>query len=215
MLFGDVVRSRQRRRAATAWLESLCRLLDELYSGQRVAAFEFTQGDEIQGLLRPDADPFRAVLEASLRPHAGEGGVPVMRWAIAYGNVDPGRGPATRRSGDAFLAARDLIELADHQGDALLCRTGDARTDALLDGTAPVLAAMIEAMTDRQRLIAHLALVDGLRQAQVAERLGVSRPTVSVAWSRADIRNVGRLAQAVRSIWAEGIGRTATPGALA
>lgn len=207
VLFGDVVRSRERSRAAVAWLESLCRLLDALYGSERLAAFEFTQGDELQGLLRPAADPFRAVLEAALRPHDGPDGVPAMRWAVVHGQVDRGRGPATRRTGDAFVLARQTIEQADHQDDGLLCRTGDAWSDALLERTAPVLSGMIGAMTDRQRLIARLALIDGLRQADVADRLGIARPTVSVAWARADVRSVGRLAEAVRSIWVEGVRR--------
>ena len=66
--------------------------------------------------------------------------------------------------------------------------------DAYLAGTTPLLAAIIDRMTDRQRQIARLALVDGLRQSEIAERLDVSRPTVSVSYARADVRNLARLA---------------------
>jgi hypothetical protein len=207
VLFGDVVRSRDQPQAATAWLERLCVDLDATYRESALASFEFTQGDEIQGLLRTDADPFQAVLGATLRPHLGTAAVPRMRWVLAAGPVDPGRGPATRRSGRAFLVARELLDQARADHDGLLCRTGDAEADELLSGTAPVLAAIIAGMTDRQREIASLALLEGLRQADIAERLGVARPTVSIAAARGDVRSLGRLAEAVRSIWSSGVAR--------
>jgi hypothetical protein len=208
VLFGDVVGSRDQPQAATAWLESLCVELAASYQDSALAPFEFTQGDEIQGLLRHDADPFRAVLAATLRRHQGPGAVPHMRWVLAAGPVDPGRGPATRRSGRAFLTARELLEQARADHDGLLCRTGDPAADELLAGTAPVLAAIIAGMTDRQREIAELGLLKGLRQADIAERLGVARPTVSIAAARGDVRNLGRLAEAVRTIWSSGVART-------
>ena len=219
-IFGDVIGSRTQPRAATAWLERLCVDLDASYQGSLLAEFEFTQGDEIQGLLHPDADPFAAVMDAALRPHTGASGVPRMRWVVTAGQVDPGRGPATRRSGRAFVDARRLLEQARSDGDGLLCRTGDPVADELLAGTAPVLAAIIAGMTDRQREIAHLSLIDGLRQADIAERLRIARPTVSIAAARGDLRNLGRLSRAVRSIWTSGVSRTrpaaeATPAEIA
>jgi hypothetical protein len=217
VVFGDVVASRRETAASSAWLERLCALLDGKYGSQRLAPFEFTQGDELQGLLDVSADPFLAVLEATLRPHAGPDGVPRMRWVAVCGEVDPGRGPATRRTGPAFIVARETLEEASRSRDGLICRTGDARADALLGGTAPVLAAMIERMTDRQREVARLALVEGLRQSDIAERLGVARATVSVSFARGDVRNLGRLLGAVRAIWAEGVagGAAATAEAAA
>src|SRR3954462_9968679 len=101
VLFGDVVNSRISGQTSAAWLETLCVQLDREYRDQRLAEFEFTQGDEIQGLLDPAADPFHAVLQATLRAHTGEDAVPPMRWVVVYGLVEPGRGPATRRTGPA------------------------------------------------------------------------------------------------------------------
>ena len=207
VLFGDIVRSRDDAQAATTWLEQLCIRLDQSYAGETLASFEFTQGDEIQGLLATGADPFGAVLDATLREHRGKNRVPSMRWVAVAGPVDPGRGPATRRSGGAFVRARETLELATRRGDGLLCRTGDPEADALLDGTAPVLAAIIDDMTDRQRLVARLALVEGLRQADIAERLEIARPTVSVSYSRGDVRNLERLVGAIRTIWSQGLAR--------
>src|SRR5438105_258472 len=53
VLFGDVVGSRRAPAAASAWLRNLCRQLESLYSADRMAPFAFTQGDELQGLLKP------------------------------------------------------------------------------------------------------------------------------------------------------------------
>ena len=202
VLFGDVVRSRRWPAATAGWLERLCVELDAMYSGTQLAGFEFTQGDEIQGLLSPEADPFRAVLSAVLRPSDE---APEMRWVVVIGEVEPGHGPATRRTGAAFLLARETIELARRQRDTLLVRTGDPSADTLLEGTAPVLGALLVRLTDRQREIARLALEDGLRQSDIAERFGIRRATVSVAFTRADVRSLARLLGAVRSVWADGV----------
>lgn len=207
VLFGDVVGSRRGPGASTGWLDTLRRRLDDTYGPQRMASFEYTQGDEIQGLLHPDADPVAAVLLSGLQAHAGDGAVPPMRWVAVLGAVDAGSGPATHRTGPAFVRARALLGQARDDRDGMLCRTGDRAADAYLTGTTPVLAAIIDGMTDRQRHIARLALIDGLRQSEIAERLEVSRPTVSVSYARADVRNLSRLVEAVRQMWADGVGR--------
>jgi len=215
VLFGDVIGSRDGPAASADWLSGLRRSLDDTYRRERLAPFEFTQGDEIQGLLHPSADPLLAILSSTLQPHAGAPAVPRMRWVAVLGSIDAGRGPATHRTGAAFLRARALLDQARGDRDGLLCQTGDPDADAYLAGTAPVLAAIIERMTDRQRQVARLALVDGLRQSEIAERLGVARPTVSVIIARGDVRNLARLAGAVRAIWAGGVERVTTPILLA
>lgn len=204
VLFGDVIRSRRDATTATAWLRTLVADLEEAYPpSERLARFEFTQGDEIQGLLTPDADPLRAVLRAALRPERIE-----MRWVIVRGEVDPGRGPATQRSGAAFIAARERLGTAAARRERLAVVTGDAETDALLDGIAPLLGDLLAELTARQRQIAWLLLVEGLRRADAAERLGVSRATISVAADRAHLRSLVDLARVIRTLFA----RTA-PGA--
>ncbi len=206
VLFGDVVRSRGRPRKASDWLERLATDLDRVYGDQALARFEFTQGDELQGLLRPDADPFIAVLHAMLRPSSE---APGMRWAVVAGAVLPGRGPATRRTGPAFVTARVTIDLARRQRDDLLMLTGDPDADELLSGTAPVLASLLVRLTDRQREVARLSLLDGLRQSEIAEQLRVARATISVASTRADVRSLARLLATGRRIWSQGLARLA------
>jgi hypothetical protein len=197
VLFGDVIRSRRDARSATAWLRTLVADLDAAYpSSERLARFEFTQGDEIQGLLAPGVDPLRAVLRAALHPERIE-----MRWVIVRGDVDPGRGPATQRSGAAFIAARERLVTAAARRERLAVVTGDGAVDGLLDGITPLFGDLLAELTARQREIAWLLLVDGLRRADVAERLGVSRATISVAADRAHLRALGDVAGVIRTLF--------------
>ncbi len=210
VIFGDVVRSRRAPGQAGPWLRGLTRELTARHADDQVAPFAFTQGDELQGLLRPSADPVAVVLYASLQDEARP-----MRWAVAFGRVEAGEGPATERNGEAFLRARAEIEAARRLRDGLRMTTGDPTADPLLDGTAPVLAQLLQRLTTRQRFVARLVLVEHLRQADVAERLHVSRATVSVTYARANIRSIERLAGAVRDIFAAGVRATSEGAANA
>jgi hypothetical protein len=196
VLFGDVIRSRREPSAATDWLRTLTADLTEAYPAEeRLASFEFTQGDEIQGLLARSADPFRAVLRATLHPEAAK-----LRWVVVAGPVDPGRGPATQRSGPAFIAARERLTLAVTRRERLAVISGDPATDELLEALAPLLGELLADLTDRQREIGWLLLVEGLRRSEAAERLHVSRATISVAADRAHLRSIGELARVVRTL---------------
>lgn len=196
VLFGDVIRSRRDATAATEWLRLLTADLTDAYSAaDRLAPFEFTQGDELQGLLAPAADPMIAFLRSSLHPDS----VP-MRWVFVAGEVDPGHGPATQRSGPAFIAARERLAVAAVRRERLAVVSGDPATDELLDGLAPLLGELLGDLTDRQRVIAWLILVEGLRRSEAAERLHVSRATISVAADRAHLRSIGELARVVRTL---------------
>jgi len=200
VIFGDVVRSRTDAPAATAWLRTLAAELEAaIPAADRLADFEFTQGDELQGLLRPGIDPFPAVLRAGLHPD----GRP-MRWVVVAGEVDEGRGPATQRTGPAFLRARERLTEASARRDGLAVESGHPPTDALLDDIAPLLVELIDDLTERQRVIARLLLVDGLRRSEAAVALDVSRATVSVAADRAHVRSIGRLADALARLLADG-----------
>lgn len=204
VLFGDVIASRRAGALAGTGLRALAIELDAAYAGDRLARFGFTQGDELQGLLAPTADPFRAVLFAALRTE------PIgLRWAIAGGPIDPGRGPATQRTGPAFVLAREALARARSRRDDLVASTGDPDADLLLEDLAPLLAVLLGDLSDRQRVLARLLLVDGLRKADAAERLAVSRATVSVLADRGRVREIERLSRALGRIVADGVARTA------
>lgn len=210
VLFGDVISSRRAGAAASARLRRLATELDEACAGDRLAPFGFTQGDELQGLLSAEADPFRVVLAAAL----GEAQVR-LRWAIVAGPIDPGSGPATERTGLAFVLAREALTRARARRDELVAVSGDASTDALLEDLAPLLAVLLADLSERQRLVARLLLLDGLRQADVADRLEVTRATVSVLADRGRVREIGRLARALAALLRDGIARSAGPVGVA
>ncbi len=205
VMFGDVVGSRRDPGASSTWLRLLCGELEEVYGRDRLASFGFTQGDELQGLLAPGADPLQAVLMAGLHDEPRR-----MRWAVAAGAIEPGTGPATERTGEAFLRARDAIEEARRRRDGLRIVTGDRRADVLLDDLAPLLAEMLDGLSRRQRVVARLMVVDQLRQAEVAEGLRISRASVSVTAGRAHVRSIERIVRAIRTLFAEGSAEVAT-----
>ena len=162
VIFGDVVRSRRDAAGSTAWLRTLAAELDTAVpAANRLAEFEFTQGDELQGLLAPGIDPFGAILRAGLHPERRP-----MRWVVVAGDVDPGNGPATQRTGPAFLRARERLVEAAARRDGLVVESGDPAADALLDDVAPLLAELLDDLTDRQRVVARLILVEGLRRSK-------------------------------------------------
>jgi hypothetical protein len=200
VLFGDVIRSRRNASGSTIWLRTLTAELEAATPLESlVAPFEFTQGDELQGLLASDADPLDAVLRASFNPDRKP-----MRWVIVAGEVDPGTGPATQRTGPAFLRARERLAEAGARRDNLLMSSGDPATDALLDRLAPVLAEMLGDLTRRQMVIGRLLVIEGLRRSEAADRLHISRATVSVVADRAHIRSITGLASALRELFATG-----------
>jgi predicted XRE-type DNA-binding protein len=209
-VFGDVVGSRKAGPASAAWLRALVRELDAAYGDQRLAPFGFTQGDELQGLLPGTADPLEGVFRAALRE---EEDPPAMRWVVAAGAIEPRAGPATERTGPAFLEARALTTAVRRRRDLLAVRSGDEATDALLEDVAPPLGRLLADLTDRQRLVGRLLLVERMRQSEVAERLAIARPTVSVVADRAHVRDLERLRHAVVSLLRSGIERASEAAA--
>ena len=198
VLFGDVVGSRRDAEGSATWLRTLCAELEIAFpAAERLAGFGFTQGDELQGLLESGADPFRAILIGALHEAAKP-----MRWVVTVGPVAPGSGPATERTGAAFVRARETLATAKARRDLLLVRTGEPGADRLLDDLAPVLGEMLADLTSRQREIAWLALVEDLSQAEAAERLDIARATVSVAYRRGHIRSIARLVESLRAVFA-------------
>jgi hypothetical protein len=201
VVFGDVVDSRRGAARSTRFLRTLKRELGELYPpGQRLAPVAFTQGDELQLLLAADADPFLGVVHAGVHEDA----LP-MRWAIVAGSIDPGHGPATERTGQAFLDARAWVERAKARRERLAARTGDDAADEILERIGNLLPVLLADLTDRQRAVARLLLVEGLRRADAADRLAVSRATISVMADRAHVRELGGLAEALALVFRAGI----------
>ena len=192
-----MVGSRRDSAGSTAWLRDLAAELNDAYAASRLADFGFTQGDEIQGLLAADADPLVAVLHAALG-----GSARPIRWVCIWGGVDPAPpdDPATQHTGSAFLRARAAIEEARVGHDRLVIRTGRPDADALLGGMTPALMELLDDLTPTQRVVARLAIIEGLRQSEVAEKLNVRRATISVSFARSKIAPLQRLIGAIRLV---------------
>jgi RNA polymerase sigma factor (sigma-70 family) len=205
VLFGDVVRSRRDSLGSAVWLRDLVAELSDVYGDERLAPFGFTPGDELQGLLTPGADPLPAVLHAALGPGGRR-----MRWVAVRGeaDVDPvgGGAPATERTGPVFLEARRVMDEARSGHLRLAILTGRADVDELLAELAPALVDMLDGLTERQRTVARMALIDDLRQSEVADRLNVRRATISVSFSRARVRSLQRLVAGIRRVYLSGSG---------
>jgi DNA-directed RNA polymerase specialized sigma24 family protein len=107
------------------------------------------------------------------------------------------------------VRAREVLTRARARRDELVAVSGDESTDVLLDDLAPLLAVLLTDLSDRQRHVARLLLLDGLRQADVADHLNVTRATVSVLADRGRVREIGRLARALAALLRDGIARSA------
>jgi hypothetical protein len=199
VLIGAVIGAERDRVGSAAWLRELVAELDAAYGEQRLAPFGFLRGDELQGLLAEGSDPLVAILRAALDPASRP-----IRWVCLSGCVDPGEGPATERTGRAFAAAREAMSSAAAAHDRIVLTTGRAGMDELLADITPALADLLEGLTGRQRAVARLALLEGLRQSEVAGRLGVRRATISVSFGRARIQSLAGLVAAIRRIYATG-----------
>jgi RNA polymerase sigma factor (sigma-70 family) len=133
-----------------------------------------------------------------------------MRWVVVRGEVDDdatgGKAPATERAGLAFVMARKAIEEARTGHERLVILTGRPDVDSLLADLTPALVDMLDGLTERQRTVARLALIEDMRQSEVADRLKVRRATISVSFSRARVRPLHRLVEGIRRVYSSDSG---------
>jgi DNA-binding CsgD family transcriptional regulator len=193
-VIGDELEKRTVGPASRADLRALAARLDSAYRDDRLAGFSVTDG-QLTGLLRSDADELGVVMVAGL----GVDG-PRLRWAIVEGRLEAAGDGGSPRADGLVESARRTLELARRRRELLVIRTGEPGADRLLDGIAPLLGELLDDLTDRQKVVARMLLVDGLRQADVADALGVSRATVSVLVRRGRIRSIERLVASIRAV---------------
>lgn len=190
--------------AAPGWLRDLAATLDDACGELLRSPFVQLDGGLLAAQLAAGADPIEAFLHGTLRQAERARSRAQLRWAIAAAGVETGQA-----AGGASAVATDtaITALADGQRErvGLVMRSGHPGADRLLVDIAPVIAEMLELLTPRQRDVARLMLVDGLRQAEAAERLGIARSTVGVIAARARIRSVERLVDAARTVFAAGL----------
>lgn len=193
-IVGDDIEDRDGTALDPRRLPPIARLLDAAYPDARMAGFS-TSPSRLVGILVPDADPLIAVLLVGLLD-----GHPRVRWSIVEGELATGRSRAPGRAAALLRQAAEGVVAARARRDRLVIWTGVPGADHLLEALGPLLAELLDELTDRQRSVARMLLVDGLRQADVADVLAVSRATISVMVARGRIRSIDRLAGAVRSV---------------
>lgn len=177
LLLGDLVPDRARGRDTAARdtdLEAVAARLSEELAGATVACHD----GRLVATPVPGSDPVDLALAALLVED-----LPRLAWTIVE---------------DVPLAV--AVRLRPRSRERLAVRTGEPGADRLLDALAPLLGDLVGDLTARQRSVARLLVVEGLRQADAAERLGVSRATVSVMVARGRIAAIASLAGAVKAI---------------
>lgn len=127
------------------------------------------------------------------------------RWGIGAGCDDATAG--TR--------AAVALQLARERGVQVGFATGDPWRDALLADLELALSALLDDLTPRQAEIARLVLVNGARQVEVAQALGVSRATVSVAVSRGRLPAIAGVRRAMEALLVGAPGARPGPGRAA
>jgi hypothetical protein len=134
-------------------------------------AFERTAGDEVQGVL----DDAGAVVEVALRLAR------TQQWStgVGAGPVREPLPPSTREgSGPAFELAREAVQRAKGSSTHLAVRGADPPAARDAEAVLRLLAELVARRTPAGWQVADL-LARGASQAEVAERLGVSRQAVS------------------------------------
>ncbi len=159
--------------------------INELYEDtELVFPFRATSSNCIEGRLGPGADPLAAILLGTLA--AG----PELHWTVVADSKQRTDEPSADRRGGVQPRA----------GGRAVVRTGSDHEDRLLEDLLPALFDQLDELTERQRTVVRLALVDGLRQSQVAARLGVKRATVSISFERSHVGSLNRFVSALRRI---------------
>jgi hypothetical protein len=112
----------------------------------------------------------------------------------------------------ASTRAAAALQLARERGVEVGFATGDPWRDTLLADLELALSALLDDLTPRQAEIARLVLLHGARQVEVAQALGVSRATVSVAVSRGHLPAIAGVRRAMEALLVSAAGARPGPG---
>lgn len=181
VLTGDVVGSSKLSPALREKLhEGLQVGIDNLGSG---AEGEIFRGDSFQIVLQEPARALRAALlmRTHLRASSPNAlGKPMdTRVSVGIGKVSFRAGKVIESDGEAFqLSGRSLDELLKTRKRRLLVRTPDADLNASLDVICAFLDEMVNGYSARQAEAMGL-LLDGMKQTEIAQRIGIGQSSVN------------------------------------
>lgn len=190
-VIGDVVSSRQHPDQAAMLRnvrDATAAVNDQVDAVHHLRA---TIGDEFQGVYRTVADAVRAVWRLRLVLIGGPGDPIDVRSAIGWGEVTGPTGGTefVQQSGTAWWRARDRLESVAASAKAgrppsLRTAVGGLADEGRPDAEAAFNVALacvdeLLARLDHRSATTLLMTLDGTRQAEIADRLGVSQPAVS------------------------------------
>ena len=177
-LIGDMVQSRALSANACAKAQQefagLVKLLNQRFRKSIASRFVVTLGDEFQGLLQT-----AEVIPELIWTIEADYSARQIRIGVGFGVLHtPIQPTALNIDGPVLHEARAAITLARDRRMLGGVFRGFGAQDDVLTGYAQALRHIRSSWTDRQREVVGL-LRDGLTQAEIAERLGVSKQAVS------------------------------------
>lgn len=181
VLTGDVVGSSKLSPALREKLhEGLQIGIDNLGAG---ADGEIFRSDSFQIVLQQPVRGLRAALQMRSRLRSSSPnalGKPMdTRVAVGIGRVSYRAEKVVESDGEAFqLSGRGLDELLKTRKRRLLVRTPDADLNASLDVICAFLDEMVNAYSARQAEAMSL-LLDGMKQPEIAQRIGIGQSSVN------------------------------------
>lgn len=152
-------------------IDRVADLLTELQDVPLVRPFDRTAGDEVQAVADDPALVVDLVLDLLRRE----------RWSIGVG-IGPVETPLPEQTragrGPAFEHARTAVERAKNAPGQVAAEGDDTEATADVDAALTLLATVVLRRTDQGHEAVDLAR-QGLSQARIAERLGISKQAVS------------------------------------
>lgn len=180
-MIGDIIGSRKLsdRNEAQLKLQEVLDLVNEKYGEYILSNFTITIGDEMQGLLKPNA-PVYDILVNIL-----EENYPVkIRFGLGLGRLTTdniNREMSIGMDGPAFYLAREAIEKAHKQkGYSIVFKSEihDSTKEEEINVTLGLLSIIRNLWNERFLSIIKLLRV-GMKQKDIADELGVSQPYIS------------------------------------
>lgn len=181
IITGDIAGSR-RAKAPGKWLEPLKRVLGSL--GSAPQDWEIYRGDAFQVEVRNPEDALRAALRIKAAVKC-EKDLDV-RMAIGIGRTEHAAPVITERNGEAFVHSGSRFDQLQDEKRRLAIRSPFPELDRDMDIYLRLASVIMDRWTPLSAEVISMLLSEpDLKQAAIAERLGISQSSVSDRLARA------------------------------